>query len=153
LSKSIKLKNNVYLDTSSIVHNKELLTELLSRIPQEVVVFEGKIYPGQTKNLDFTPYKRIIISFAMYDAGISYNTGGSSNICMLELTDKPTYNYHKTQVKLPYIVEGVINSNSFIAEFYVSPNKDVFSFTAWYGGSILNSSATQYYVSKIVGVK
>ena len=153
MSKSIKLKNDVYLNTSSIVHNKELLSELLSKIPQEVVVFEGKIYPTQQKSMDLSSYKRIVISFAIYDANESANTGGSSNIAMLELQNSPSYGYHKANVTIPYIVDGVINSANFVAEFSVNKEKNTFYFHAWYGGSLLNTSATQYYVSKIVGVK
>ena len=121
---------------------------------QERVVFEGKLHSQQSLSLDLTPYKRLIISFAMYDAGTSTNTGGSSNIAMLELSDSPSYNWHKTNVMLPYIVSGTVQNVStqcFVAEFGVNPEKTSFAFHAWFQG-LLASTATQYYVSKIIGV-
>ena len=154
MSKSIKLKNNVYLDTSSIVHNKELLSELLSKIPQEVVVFEGKLYPSQSIDLDLTPYKRLIISYATYDSGSSIDTGGASNMCMLEISDSPSYGWHKTYITNPYRnSQGGISGAFFVAEFSVNQEKSNFSYWTWVNGTLQNSSATKYYVSKIVGVK
>ena len=74
---------------------------------------------------------------------------------MLEISDSPSYGNHKANVVLPYIVSGTVqslNTSAFIAEFMVNEAKTSFSFHAWFQG-LVASSATQYYVSKIVGVK
>lgn len=123
--------------------------------PQETVLFEGKLYSTQSLSIDLTSYKRLIISFTMYDAANATNTGGSSNVAMLELQDSPKYEYHKANAIVPYIVNDTVQSltTKFMAvDFTVNPSKTTFTFRAWYE-VLQSSSSTGYYVSKIVGVK
>lgn len=59
MAKSIKFRNNVYLDSSSIVHNKLKLSELLS----PTLIYEGYISPssGVINIGSITKYKRLIV--------------------------------------------------------------------------------------------
>ena len=109
---------------------------------QEEVVYNQKIYSATQTNIDLTKYKRLIISFAMYDkqdAVLPYNTGGSSNVAIMELTDNPHMGSHKTHVQLPYIVDGEIYAQYFVVEFSVNSEKTAFSFHCWYDKRLIEN--------------
>ena len=141
---------SIVANDTALAATKETPVELA-----EELIFDGKLYPQQSLTYDFSKYKRLIISYAMYDAGVYNNTGGSSNIAMIELSDSPSMGWHRSHVLLPYIVNGSVQSvatDAMIAEFSVIPEKTRFDFYAWYKG-MLATSATQYYVRKIIGVR
>lgn len=86
MAKSIKLKNNIYIDSTSIVHNKNLLNEIL-----EENIIEGK---GDNTNGSYIKYKNgILICFG--------NKAGTSNI-------QDYWNYKKVSSSITF-------ANSFIS--------------------------------------
>lgn len=58
MSKSIKLKNDNYLDSSSIVHNKEMLSKILNRMQIKSKIVSGNTgeYGNVKLNLDISKY-------------------------------------------------------------------------------------------------
>ena len=140
-----------YKDALSINYTTRIVNEAY----EEHTLFEGKLNSTKSIDVDLSEYKRLIISYAMYDSNESNNHGGANHICMLDLTNVPNGGWYTTAQVLPYIVNGNVQSlttSAFIARFYVDSAKKTFGFDAWYSG-LIPSTDTKYYVSKIVGVK
>ena len=127
--------------------------EVDNTVLNEELIYNQKIYPSTTINLDMSKYKRLVIHFAQYDASNagSTNTGGGNNVAMLDLVNVPNIGYYKSNVLTPYISSGTPQSSNFISEFSSNPAKTQFSFYCWYGTQLLNNTYTNYYVSKIYG--
>lgn len=68
MSKSIKLKDNVYLDSSGITHNKELLSVLLNNLLSHTLIFSSYPATGERGTLS-APNSSYTISdrFSKYD--------------------------------------------------------------------------------------
>lgn len=62
MSKSIKLKNDVYLDTSGIVHGKVKLNEKIGE-----VIWTGNSRGGEIINLNVSNYKKLKVKVRLAD--------------------------------------------------------------------------------------
>lgn len=66
MSKSIKFKNDTYLDSTGVVHNKELLSGVLSNILDRITIALLWSYTGETwgdglANCDISNYNFVLI--------------------------------------------------------------------------------------------
>ena len=67
MSKSIKLKDNVYLDSTGVVHNRELLSDILNRDNHaRVKIFSGSASSGSVITINTTwqalgKFKKLIV--------------------------------------------------------------------------------------------
>ncbi len=122
-------------------------------IQGETVIHNEKILGGQTITKDFTPYKRLLITYSMYDnSSETSNNAGTSGIAILDLT---------TNVNQMYSVCGNIPYNIFSSStspeemgygFKVNKAKTEFSCKFHYKGNFQDNNEN-YHVSKIVGIK
>lgn len=121
---------------------------------QRVVLYEGVLAPSESVLMDFSPYSELIIHYSLYGSN-NRNTGGQSNIKILDLSDTPTIGDHITFEYTPYISSDVVQPNSFINKFAVNSSKTEFSYNVWYAGTkqTADSSASGYYIYKIEGIK
>ena len=131
------------------------------RLNNETVIFEDKLYSNQVLTADFTPYKRLLITYNCYYY-TGTNTGGTSNIIMLDLTNsvrggsavvlEEDTEYIATCMH-PYNMYSTENANLFMGiACKVSVDKTSFVARFMYNNEILDETDTYYYVSKIVGV-
>lgn len=114
----------------------------------EKEIFSGILSSGSSLNYDFTPYKKLMFVYAIYDATAT-NNGGTSNVAWLYLDNTPRAGVHNTIVNVPYIAD---QAHPFFAEFIVSADKKKLTFNAWYGGAV-QGTGDYYYVSRIFGYK
>lgn len=146
LGKIVNLFSNSKQDTYSCDYINKI-------IDNEVILFEGKFLGDSLLEKDFSPYKRLLITYSVYD-GSSTNTGGASNILMLDLnTTSDRYEDYVATNMHPYNMyqsEGNITGTLGIA---CKVNADKTNFGVKF---MLNQKTTigeTYYVSKIIGVK
>lgn len=131
-------------------YHANAINELLNN---EVTLFEGVLKGGNRLPKDFTPYKRLLITFSMYDRpDETENNGGTSGIALLDLS---------TNVNQGYVVCGQISYNMFsdtnVSDtmgygFMVNKNKNEFSCRFHFQGNFVDNN-NYYYVSKIVGIE
>lgn len=118
---------------------------------QEVVLHEGMLMGGQALDLDMKEYKRLLITFCAYD-GSDTNTGGVSNILMLDLESHGAYAINYTAgILVPYMV-NLQNQGTMWCYCEVDNAKKTFFPYVGFGANTFNNS-DRYYVSKIIGVK
>lgn len=120
----------------------------------EVVLYSNKIYSDTEINLDTNEYKRLLVTCAIYDNS-NVNTGGASNIIMLDLETKGsgTTNYIATN-SFAYISSNFTTANALMqVAIVVNADKTKFKPVFFYNANKITSSQTNYYVSKIIGIK
>lgn len=96
MSKSIKLQNNTYLDSSSIVHNKKSLKELLD---------DGNVYSTKEKRIgiwtDGKPlYEKTLITNTSFSGSVEISHGVSNYDKMWIDLSNSYYNAGKTNLPL-----------------------------------------------------
>lgn len=75
MSKSIKLKNNKYWDSSSISHNRKKLSEVINNIKIETIeILNLELYGGDTYQLNL-PENTIFIEPLLFGDGSNYCGG------------------------------------------------------------------------------
>ena len=116
----------------------------------EEVLFEGKLLGSITKELDTSPYKRLLITFCMYDSGDA-NTGGCSNITMLDLTNPGSSTNYTGGMSVPYIVNGARQGDMWI-RCIVNTDKTTIAGYLGYNSTSYNN-VDNCYISKIVGIR
>lgn len=136
MSKAIRFKNNIYLDSQSVVHNKISLNEILT--PD--LIYEGYITPATgIKNIgSITKYKRLLICLEANGA-------------------------HTTVTLMPYHYGNYYGVNwqamdnrlaTYYVTFKITPEGEV---TILHSGYMLSSSTSDYVrdygISKIYGFK
>lgn len=85
MSKSIKFKNNTYLDSSGIVHNKKLLNEILEdHIPK--TIYTGNLHGGESVVLE-NPMRFLDIYFRINFS----NADIFGKYTIDTILDEPTY--------------------------------------------------------------
>lgn len=88
MSKSIKFRNDTYLDSSSVVHNKNKLSNILKD--------SGWQYPtllNNWSNKNFSKCRYRKIGNIVYIEGVVSGGATATTIFMLPNGYKPTYNY------------------------------------------------------------
>lgn len=131
------------------------------RLNNEVTLFKGKLLGGETLEKDFSPYKRLLITYQCYYY-TDKNTAGSSNVITLDLdTNKSSSNATSEEesgyiatVMHPYNMWSSSGTVGSVMAFAGKVDTKKTSFTPYF---MFNQSPTDanenYYVSKIIGVK
>lgn len=123
-------------------------------INNEVKLFEGKLLGGNSLDKDFSPYKRLFITYCLYD-GANGNTSGCSNVIILDLTSHGgnVTDYIAGNL-IPYLSTDLtkVEGSSMFAMCVVNSAKTSFKAILGFGAEIYNNN-DGYYVSKIVGIK
>ena len=119
------------------------------------VIYEGKLYSRQSTNIDMSKFRYLIITYAIYD-NTNTNTAGGSNIILLDLSKKSD-NLTKYQCSNlhPYNIfdaDYITFSENMSVGIEVNSEKSNLKAIFAYKGEIQASTATPYYVSKVVGV-
>lgn len=120
------------------------------------VLFEGKLYSRQSTSINMSKYSYLLITYCMYNYSDT-NTTGSSNVILLDLTQKAS-NLTKYQAskKHPYnIFESSYTNFDGTMDIAVEVNAEKTNLKVVFGynGAIQASTVTMYYISKIVGIK
>lgn len=120
------------------------------------VLFEGKLYSRQSTNIAMSKYSYLLITYCMYNYSDT-NTAGSSNVILLDLTQKDS-NFTKYQAskKHPYNIfdSNYANfSSTMDIAVEVNAEKTNLKVVFGYNGAIHLSGQSNYYISKIVGIK
>lgn len=108
MSKSFKFKNNMYLDTKGIVHNKQLLSDILNKF----YGFEKKYYAGKTLNCNE------IVSSGVYIIDIN-NT----------ITNRPT----KVVNDIEALIVIETNKESIVLQIWFNYNNALYYRWKWWG--------------------
>lgn len=120
------------------------------------VLFEGKLYSNQSVDLNMKKYSYLVITYCLYDYQDS-NTGGSSNVMIIDLTKKADkFTNYQTSKRHPYNIFNNTKdscSGSMDAACEVNASKTNLKAFFAYNGAIQPSTVTMYYISKIVGIK
>ena len=122
--------------------------------PNEIILYSNKIYSDTEINLNTNEYKRLLITCAVYDSS-NTNTGGASNVIMLDLEAKGTgtTNYVATN-SFAYVSSNFTTANALMQiAIVVNADKTTFKPVFFYNAKKITSDQTNYYVSKIVGIK
>lgn len=122
--------------------------------PNEIILYSNKIYSDTEINLNTNEYKRLLITCAVYDSS-NINTGGASNVIMLDLEAKGTgtTNYVATN-SFAYVSSDFTTANALMQiAIVVNADKTTFKPVFFYNTKKITSDQTNYYVSKIVGIK
>lgn len=119
------------------------------------VLFEGKLYSRQAKDINMSKYSYLIITYCMYNYSDT-NTAGSSNVILLDLTQKAS-NLTKYQAskKHPYNLFSSDYANfseTMDIAVEVNAEKSNIKVAFGYNGAVHQPTQTTYYISKIVGV-
>lgn len=142
-----------YLYIYRVVGYKQSET-IVETQPNEIILYSNKIYSDTEINLNTNEYKRLLITCAVYD-GSNINTGGASNVIMLDLEAKGTgtTNYVATN-SFAYVSSNFTTANaSMQIAIVVNADKTTFKPVFFYNAKKITSDQTNYYVSKIVGIK
>lgn len=118
----------------------------------EVTIFEGQLLGDTELNTNFKPYRKLLITYCVYDY-TSTNTSGASNIMIMDLeTTSNKYDDYVVTNQHPYNMyssDGTVTKSMGIA-CKVSADKTTFTAKFMYNQTIATNS--NYYVSKIVGI-
>lgn len=118
---------------------------------KEVELLNEMLMGGNTIELDTSPYKRLLVTFVCYD-GHDANTGGSSNVLMMDLENKGVYvTKYIANMLVPYLVNHQMQGQMWCS-CEVDSDKSMFTAYVGFGGDAFNGS-DRYYVSKIIGIK
>lgn len=120
------------------------------------VLFEGKLYSRQSTNINMSKYSYLLITYCLYNYSDT-NTAGSSNVILLDLTQKAS-NLTKYQAskKHPYNIFDSSYANfgeTMDIAVEVNTEKTNLKVVFGYNGAIHLSSQITYYISKVVGIK
>lgn len=119
------------------------------------VIYEGKLYSRQSTNIDMSKFRYLIITYTMYNYSDT-NTAGSSNVILLDLTQKASsLTKYQASKKHPYNIfdSSYANfSDTMDIAVEVNAEKTNLKVVFGYNGSIQLSNQTTYYISKVVGV-
>lgn len=118
MSKSIKPKDNIYIDSTGIVHNRELLSNVLNNI-RPVVLYNSST--GTSGNVTLSDNKSNYKSLKL----LIYNTDWQEYFTFDVLTDK----------------NNVALSGTFVAD----TSYDVFSILLTLSGTSITRRKTQFY--------
>lgn len=132
---------------------EEAINIIEENIENEVILFEGNLLGGQTKSIDFSQYKRLFITYSMYDhPNETTNNAGTSGIAVLDLTSNINQMYSVCG-QLPYnMFSSTSASDEMGYAFRVNKTKTEFYCRFHYKGNFQDNNQ-YYYVSKIVGIK
>ena len=155
-----KIEQGIYDNSNNIgdlsnldTTDKNNLVEAINEVKEnEIVLYNGKIISNNTINLNTTGFKRLLVTCCVYDY-LDDNTGGGSNIMMLDLESKGTnLNSYIATNCFAYLSDNFEQSQSNMqVVIIVNNNKTTFKPIFYYNGTIQTSDS--YYVSKIIGVK
>ncbi|MBP3463783.1 MAG: hypothetical protein J6K45_04810 [Clostridia bacterium] len=128
---------------------------MIPKNKKEEIIFEGELYSKQSLNKDLSQYRYLLITYAVYDY-LNNNTCGASNILIMDLTKKGTkVTDYQISTALPYGIFSDTGANigaNMSVGFIVNAAKSTFKPLFAYNGTVQESTVTQYYVSKIVGI-
>ena len=112
MAKSIKFKNNIYLDSSGVIHNKVKLTEYLGKIIESG--YENGIYwtKYDTGKLIQTFNQQISVDSTRSSGGISYFSGSTSVNLPIAFKD----NSYRAFSNI------ILANMNYFANSYVAPN-------------------------------
>lgn len=116
----------------------------------ETVLFDGILTSHSSINLDMTPYKRLLITFVTYN-GNDINTGGASNIIMLDLSNTNGLSKYIAGVLVPYLVNHQMQGQMWCS-CEVDAAKTTLTTYVGFGADAIGGS-DMYSVRRIVGVK
>ncbi len=125
-----------------------------SPIYEEEIVFDGTLQGGKTLSVDLTKYKRLYITCRVYD-GYNGNTAGSSNVIVMDLTEKGTQDSrYSASCVFQYLSGNFQTIQSLYMSVFciVDGNKSTFKALFVFNGNFANDTDA-YSVQKIVGVK
>ena len=145
------IPENKILDTYSDSKTDTYSCNKVNEISEhEVILFDGILQSGSSINLDMKPYKRLLISFVAYN-GNDVNTGGASNILMLDLTNINGLTKYIAGVLVPYLVNHQMQGQMWCS---CEVNADKTNFIAYVGfGADAQNGNNMYSVRRIIGVK
>ncbi len=140
MNKSIKLQNNIYLDSTSVVHKKESLNNLLENL-KPVLLFDnsagavnGEIKENGT-TANFSSYKFVEIYTSLNTIIKMYNPNGKTGVTT-------AWGWGDTI----YIYRMAVSCNN---STFTTKNEDVYIYN---GGAVGHRTAT-YKVFQIIGYK
>lgn len=117
----------------------------------EQTLYEGNLESNEVLNIDTSAYKRLLVTFVAYD-GTNENTGGASNVLIVDLTKKGTkVRDYVSALQIPYL-SGDVYTGVMWCHCRINSEKTTFKAVIGFNEDI-QISKTSYYVSKIVGVK
>lgn len=137
MSKSIKLKNNTYLDSSGITHNRDLLSTLLTTLTgqvgglsSQVTDLNNRIYIQETGSNSNGTYIRWSNGFQICYKTMTYNGVNCNTVwgSLYESTKLSIGNYAKSFISTPVI--SLTPNNPFLVEKYGDTSST--SFGSWY---------------------
>lgn len=129
MAQSIKLKNENYIDSTGVVHNKEKLSDLLT---QKVLYSRSKTYANIADNTvinlsdDITKYSHVIIYGKLSDGNL-----GSVELYKPAVNDVFTLDIHRSGGQT-----GAYAWNAISRDFYITGTKQI-----KYGVCMLGHSA------------
>lgn len=137
MAQSIKLKNENYIDSTGVVHNKEKLSDLLT---QKVLYSRSKTYANIADNTvinlsdDITKYKRIII----------YGINGNGIISSCEIYNPSINDMFVLSIPRSGNRTGNYAYEHNYREFVINSSKEIKYGNGTQGASRLTSSTTWY---------
>lgn len=119
------------------------------------VIYEGKLYSRQSIDIDMSKFKYLIITYTIYGYSDT-NTAGGSNIILLDLSKKPdALTKYQCSNLHPYNIfeaDYATFSENMSVGIEVNSEKSNLKAIFAYNRAIQESTVTDYYVSKVVGV-
>lgn len=131
------------------------------RLNNEVTIFKGKLLGGETLQKDFTPYKRLLVTYQCYYY-TDNNTAGSSNVITLDLDTNKSSSLATSEEESGYIATVMHPYNMWSSSGNIGSvmacackvNTNKTSFTPYFMFNQATADANEnYHVSKIIGVK
>lgn len=133
-------------------YHANAINNLIKSNYKETIIYNEKILGGQTISKDFAPYKRLLITYSMYDhPNETSNNAGTSGIVILDLTTN-TNQMYSVCGNIPYNIFSPTNAAEEMGYgFKVNKAKTEFACKFHYKGAFQDNNQ-YYYVSKIVGI-